>query len=200
MKKWLVIGDSISAEGLGVDKKYHDFIKHNINAEVINVAAAGTGYIHEFHGIKGWLDRLDEFPKKEDVDFITIMGALNDRHYPVGRYESENPKELYGALRLFYDELLFKYPTTPIGVITSTPRIYSWGNEGEFTPHVDAVINIAKHYSLPVLDLYRCSGLRPWIEENNTRFFDKSDGVHPNLEGQEMMSKKIYYFIKQNIL
>lgn len=110
--------------------------------------------------------------------------------------------ELYGALKAFYDGMIEKYPNTPIGVITSTPRDYSWGKNGEFTPHVNAVIDMAEHYSLPLLDLYRCSGLRPWNPINNKEYFSCSssptgDGVHPNDKGQLVMAHKIYDFITQ---
>ncbi len=198
--RWLVIGDSITASGLGVEKKYHDYVKGWLDCTVINVGAAGTGYINEFHGVKGWLDRVESFPCASEIDFITIMGALNDRHHAVGDYGSLIPHNLYGALRLFYDKMLDKYPLTPIGVITSTPRIYCWGESGEFIKHINAVVKMANEYSLPLLDLYRCSGLRPWIESNNKAYFDKADGVHPNILGHEIIAKKVYPFISNLLL
>lgn len=201
-KRWLTIGDSITEKNFRATKNYHDYIKEWLGCEVINVAASGTGYIHEFQGVKGWLDRLPTFPSESEVDFITVMGALNDRHHPVGEFGSTDTTELYGALKAFYDGMIEKYPNTPIGVITSTPRDYSWGKNGEFTPHVNAVIDMAEHYSLPLLDLYRCSGLRPWNPINNKEYFSCSssptgDGVHPNDKGQLVMAHKIYDFITQ---
>lgn len=201
-KKWLTIGDSITEKNFRATKNYHDYIKEWLECEVVNVAVSGTGYIHEFNGVKGWLDRLPTFPDENEVDFITVMGALNDRHHPIGEFGSEDKTELYGALKLFYEGMIEKYPNTPIGIITSTPREYSWGKNGEFTPHVDAVIEMAQHYSLPVLDLYRFSGLRPWNTTNNKEYFScqsspDGDGVHPNEKGQLLMAYKIYEFINQ---
>lgn len=168
-KIWLVIGDSISEHNFRAEKNYDEYISDWTGVRVINVAASGTGYIHAFQGVDSWLDRIDTFP--EDVDFITIMGGLNDRHYPVGEQFDTDLGTLYGGLYEFYDRLIEKYPTTPIGVITSTPRYYCYGEDGEFVEHIDAVIDVAGHYSLPVLDLYRNSGLRPWNAENNKAFF-----------------------------
>lgn len=204
-KTWLIIGDSISEHNFRVKngRNYDYYVSRQLQCKVINVAASGTGYITDYNGVKSWLDRISEFPK--DVDFITVFGALNDRSKTVGDFGNDQADTLYGGLHTFYRKLIAKYPNTPIGVITSTPRGYCWGETGQFIEHINAVICVAKHYSLPVLDLYRSSGLRPWNRKNNKEFFSCSyspsgDGVHLNEEGHKIIAKKIYKFIKNELL
>lgn len=197
-KKWLVIGDSITESNYRAELNYHDYISGWLELEVINEAASGTGYINDYNSTKCWLDRIDTFP--DDVDIITVMGALNDRNHSLGSFYDTDTTTFYGGLHTFYKKLIEKYPNKPIGVITSSPRHYCWGNNGEFVGHIDAVIEVAEHYSLPVLDLYRYSGLRPQDDDNNKKYFSckeapDGDGVHPNKEGQLVIAYKVYPFI-----
>lgn len=199
-KKWLVIGDSISEENYRADINYHKYIAEWLGITVVNVAASGTGYIHPFNSVPSWLDRVSTFPL--DVDFVTVMGALNDREHAVGAFGDTTSDTLYGGLKLFYDAMIAKYPNIPIGVITSTPREYCWGENGQYVGHVNAVIEMARHYSLPLLDLYRVSGFRPYNADNKLEYFSceaapSGDGVHPNTAGQLLMAYKILDFVTQ---
>jgi lysophospholipase L1-like esterase len=201
-KKWLVIGDSITEKNYRSSYNYHDYVSDWLNLEVVNFGASGTGYINDFNGVSSWIDRINAYPK--DMDLITIMGALNDRNSVVGSFHDNDRTTLYGGLHIFYKNMIKKYPTVPIGVITSTPRIYCWGNNGKYVSHIDAVIEVGKHYSLPILDLYRCSGLRPWNKVNNKTLFSckrspEGDGVHLNDKGQLIVGYKVYAFIKNSL-
>lgn len=201
-KTWLVIGDSISEHNYRATKNYDEYISKWLGVKVINVAASGTGYINEFKGVKSWLDRVNEFPEK--VDFITVMGALNDRTHPVGSFDDKDTATLYGGLHAFYQKLIEKYPGVPILIITSTPREYSYGEDGQFTGHVNAVIQVANYYKFPVLDLYRNSGMQPWDDTYKKEYFSckqapDGDGVHPNAKGQLIIANQIKEFIIQNI-
>lgn len=201
-KIWLVIGDSITEHNFRAQKNYDQYISEFLGVKVVNVGASGTGYMNDFQGVESWIKRLDSFPN--DVDFITVMGALNDRTHPVGDFYDTDVSTLYGCLHSFYNKLICKYPNTPIGVITSTPREYCWGENGEFVEYVNAVIRVAQHYSLPILDLYRCSGLHPWNETNCKEYFSckqapNGDGIHPNVKGQKIIAYKVCEFITQHL-
>ncbi|MEA4969577.1 MAG: SGNH/GDSL hydrolase family protein [Candidatus Pelethousia sp.] len=208
-KRWLVIGDSISESNFHTQKNYHTYVSEWLHMEVVNVAASGTGFNYAFQGNGGWLSEMENYPV--DIDIITIMGGLNDRHYAVGAYGDETEHTFYGSLKLFFDKLIEKYPNTPIGVITSTPRLYCWGERGEYVEHINAVITMSGEYSLPVLDLYRSSGLRPWNEDNNKEYFshidsttqrknETGDGVHLNDKGHLLVAYKVYDFMLANLI
>jgi lysophospholipase L1-like esterase len=201
-KVWLVVGDSISAPSLIAEKTYADYISDWLGVTVINVATSGTGYMRPFREDSSWLDSIGTYP--EHVDFITIKGGLNDFEYTLGYFGSICTTTMYGALNIYYKELTERYPKTPIGIITSTPRYTSWGEDGVYVGHINAIIEKAGHYSLPVLDLYRGSGLRPYDRGDNVRFFSyadapEGDGVHLNDEGQLLIAYKIYDFIVANL-
>lgn len=61
--------------------------------------------------------------------------------------------------------------------------------------YVDAIIEICEYYSIPVIDLYRISGMNPHID---TSLFGDTDGkaVHPNLEGHKRMASFVIGFLE----
>lgn len=203
-KTWLVIGDSISEHNSCATKNYHDYIAEWLGLTVINTGVAGIGYLQGYEGQPHFVYQMERWPAEEEIDFITVMGGTNDRVFPLGERGNTQRDVMYGALDEFYTALLAKYPNTPIGVITPPPMAEAWGEGSALSAHVDAIIEMAGSYSFPVLDMYRESGLRPWLAENNRLYFSTpvipdGDGVHPNAEGQRVMAWKILPFILQHM-
>ena len=60
--------------------------------------------------------------------------------------------------------------------------------------YVDAIIRIAGFYAIPVLDLYRVSGIQPRVEALKQRYMP--DGLHPNDAGNERIAEKLIGFLK----
>lgn len=203
-KTWLVIGDSISVEGL-IETNYEQYVSEWLECEVINVAAGGTGYMHPSAAHGSWLESMDSYPAAENVSFITVMGALNDASHALGDVDDTGVSTFYGALYTFYGRLLEKYPGIPIGVITSTPRSYCHGEDGKYVGFIDAVTKVADRFSLPLLDLYPMERFSPWTQAINEEYFvayhgyPDGDGIHPNTKGHFEMAKLIYPFIVQNL-
>lgn len=199
-KKWLFIGDSITEHNFRATKNYDQYLQDMLGIIPLNYGKSGTGVTYPFQGNPSWLDALSTLPT--DVDVISVMGGLNDRHTPLGQWGDRGTDTVYGGVWNYFNNLITKYPNKPIIYITSTPREYSYGADGEFTGWIDAFIKTAHNFSIPVLDLYRNSGLRPWNATNNAEYFSCStsptgDGVHPNEKGQKLMAKKIYHFALQ---
>lgn len=174
-----------------------------LDLDVINVAVGGTGYLKDYKDKGPWITYMQDWP--EDVDLITVMGGLNDSGFDLGEFNDNNIDTFYGALKEFYEDLIEIYPCTPIGVITSTPRANSWGENGPDVAINDAILLVAHNYSLPTLDLYRFSGLRPWNDDNNKEFFSfksnpEGDGIHLNDKGQKLIASKIAAFIQDYLL
>lgn len=202
-KKWLFIGDSITEHNFRASKNYDQFLSDWLGIISVNRGMSSTGVTHSLTSSPTWLNDLPNYP--DDVDCISIMGALNDRHTPLGVWGDRGTDTVYGGVWNYFNSLIEKYPNTPIIYITSTPREYSYGVDGQFTALVDAFIKTAENFSIPVLDLYRTSGLRPWNATNNATYFSCSsapngDGVHPNALGQELMAKKILEFAKTHLI
>lgn len=199
-KTWLVIGNSISVRGL-VEKNYEQYVSEWLGCAVVNVAVGGTGYMQPTEAAKSWLDSIDSYPDPSEVDFITVMGALNDAYNPLGNPGDKGASTFYGAIDAFYGKLKARYPGLPIGVITSTPRSYCHGESGDYVGFIDAVLGVSENYELPSLDLYRLSELEPWTRAGNAEYFiawssyPGGDGIHPNTKGHFGMAKLIYPFI-----
>lgn len=199
-KKWLFIGDSITEHNFRATKNYDEYLQDWLNITPVNVGMSGTGVTYPYGGNPSWLDKMEEYPA--DIDVISVMGALNDRHTSLGAWGDRGTDTVYGAVWNYFNNLITMYPNKPIIYITSTPREYSYGVDGEFTAWVDAFIKTAHNFSIPVLDLYRNSGLRPWNATNNAEYFScadapTGDGVHPNEKGQRLIALKIAEFAEQ---
>ena len=79
----------------------------------------------------------------------------------------------------------------PIGLVTPTPWASlptdnAWANQ-----YCDEIVAIAKNRGIPCLDLFRCSGLRPWsgadyIAEYYTENGNTDIGAHPNSKGHKV--------------
>lgn len=202
-KKWLFIGDSITEHNFRATKNYDQFLAEWLGIVSVNRGMSSTGVTHSLTSSPTWLEDLPNYPA--DVDYISVMGALNDRHTELGAWGDRGTDTVYGGVWNYFNNLIAKYPNKPIIYITSTPREYSYGVDGQYTAWVDAFIKTAHNFSIPVLDLYRESGLRPWNATNNKTYFScnsapNGDGVHPNALGQELMAKKILDFAKAHLL
>jgi hypothetical protein len=94
----------------------------------------------------------------------------------------------YGALNYAVRRLATSFPNLRVGFVTTTYRSATFGAPGTFDPdtmtnsaglylrqYVDAVVDRCHALSLPVLDLYRVSGINKHNWANKLL-----DGVHPN--------------------
>ncbi|MCL2710443.1 MAG: hypothetical protein FWE95_06155, partial [Planctomycetaceae bacterium] len=75
-KKWLVIGDSISAENDRWKQNYSKLIADWLGMEEpTNVAVSGTGLVTAQNN---WIDKVAGYPSEEQVGMITAMLSFND--------------------------------------------------------------------------------------------------------------------------
>lgn len=216
-KTLLVTGDSITERNFRADTLWHDYLKSWCGfASVKNDGRSGSGLVKNngiVYRLANWDNQYGEF------DIILIMGNMNDGTTGdgasadwIGLFEDNTDDKkaasLYGALHYTMQTLIAKYPNKPIGWIISTPRSQigdrgkCWGVDGWFEEWVTVIKKVCNHYSIPVLDLYHESNLRPWNADNNKKYFSCSsspdgDGIHPNSLGQEVMAKIIYPWLNQ---
>lgn len=196
-KKWLIIGDSITDQKHSPQtKKYHDYIKERTGCTVINYGLSGTGYTTE----ETFLERLMRTPL--DVDYVTVFGGTNDFRLgkkPLGEFGDATNDTFYGALDIFLQALIQKYPTKQLSVITPLPR---WReNEGEFNSrgetldqYVEAIKETAALCGIPVKDMFREGGMYVKNPDFLSNFMP--DGLHPNSKGHHYFHQKILSFIE----
>ena len=202
-KKISFLGDSIT-EGAGTtapEKRYFEII------------AKKTGAICKGYGIGGtriskntkpsiepicdkWFNsRVDELDK--DSDIIVVFGGTNDFGHgdaPLGNIDDTAEETFYGALNVLYSNLISKFPTARIIVITPTHRLnenrlineIGIRNMTNLKGYADIIKEVAKKYSLPVFDFYSKLGITPEIEEQKNLYMP--DGLHPSDKGHEKMA------------
>lgn len=209
-KKWLVIGDSMSYQngvwsGTSVTKLYYNLIAAWTGLTTNVQAVSGTGYWAGSDTSTSFLDRVAALDYS-DVDMITIFGSCNDWGYVesdtnLGTLGDTGNTTLYGRIYQTLNTLITNNPYKPIGVITTLPRktIYGTAPTAYYVKAVKAVVDVAEYFGLPVLDIYRKSGLRPWIRDANDKNSMFADNIHPNNAGHYVLAQQIYSWMMDNL-
>jgi len=201
------LGDSIT-EGHGcssVEKRFSDRIAAEYGAITRCYGIGGTRLARQKkpsdnprHDLY-FSSRVNEMDP--DADVVVVFGGTNDFGHgdaPMGLPTDETPDTFFGALNVLYKALFERYPTARIVVLTPLHR------ETERVPnmhglmlwnYVTAIRDAAEYYSLPVLDLFATYGVQPAVPVLKARFMP--DGLHPNDEGHELLTRQIAAFLTQ---
>lgn len=200
-----VLGDSITA-GSGVtdpEHIYHAVLGRLVGADTVrNYGIGGTRIARQSgpdtHGV-AFVDRYTEMA--DDADLVLVFGGTNDYGHgdaPFGTMDDRTPETFCGACHLLFAGLIEKYPTTPIVVMTPIQRLNGnvpSNNTGlPLVAYADKIREIAGFYALPVLDLYRCSGICPNLPVQQQRFCP--DGLHPNNDGAARIAARLAGFLQ----
>lgn len=212
-KTWNVVGDSITEVNFRANTRYHDYIKNEIGCTVNNYGISGTGWFTPSGagGTNAIYQRISSLASP--VDLVTIFAGTNDwgqvgKTLVLGSYGDTNgANSFYGAVDSTLSQLINKYPTnTTIAVFTPIVRLNAQfdatNSAGVSMGQIsDAIIQVCKKYSIPVLDLFRNSNpLAPWNTTNNNTYFadprgDTPDGLHPNDAGHKIIADKVLSFL-----
>ena len=140
----------------------------------------------------------------DDIDVIVVFGGTNDYGHgdaAMGTMSDRTDDTFYGALHNLYTALLEKYPTATIVVMTPTHRVdenqlyneRGVRNVSNFEGYVNVISEVAAYYAIPVLDLYRLSGMQP--ENETIRNIYMPDGLHPSDEGHRLIYNRLREFL-----
>lgn len=209
-KKWSCLGDSITEVNFRTNLHYHDYIAQWTGCFVNNYGKSGTGWFVPGSG-QPFYQRISGIDSSSDI--ITVFGGINDwngvgKTLVLGSYGDTNPAgSFYGAVDNTLSQLVSTFPTKTIAVITPIPEATSFNggtSSGGYTLQqvVDAIIQVCNKYSIPVMDLYRNSGLFPWNSTANNTYFkdpgtDAPDGLHPNDAGHKVIAYQIRNFLEK---
>lgn len=165
------------------------------------------------YGVKGSRiavtpDRNDSFVERyenmdNNADIVTVLGGVNDFQHdvPLGDLKSFDPHYFYGALNTVISGLLKKYPDKNIIFMTPMknnfvhpvkkyPDSFTFNNVRlKQADYVKAIKKACDYYSIPVLDLYKESGISPFNEYQAKLYMP--DRMHYNEAGYLRLSKKI---------
>ncbi|NLR31941.1 SGNH/GDSL hydrolase family protein [Levilactobacillus tujiorum] len=153
-------------------------------------------------------DRDDSFIERyeamdNDADIITVFGGVNDFQHdiPLGELGDTDVQTFYGALDTLIHGLVKKYPNQPIIFMTPTKNNFHHPTKNYPTTlqsnevglhqkdYVEAMLKICDFYSLPVIDLYKESGVSPFLPEYVPKFHP--DGLHYSQDGYSHLAHRI---------
>ena len=207
------IGDSITAGASAStsEKIYYEVLKKELGLKAVNgYGICGTRIARqnkpsdnpEFD--RYFASRIDDMD--ENADVIVVFGGTNDYGHGDAELGNENdrtPETFYGACHDLFCRLINKYPGKKIIVMTPLHRLDEDNLRGEgkkekdggtLREYVSIIRNVAEYYSLPVLDLYRISGMQPNVPCLREKF--NPDGLHPNDAGHKIIADMLANFIK----
>lgn len=205
-KKWAAVGDSITEKNSKALKQYHDYIAESTGITVVNMGVSGTGYKQYEDTNNAFYQRILNVPT--DVDVVTIFGSGNDLSHALGDVTDTGTDTICGCINKTIDNLYSVLPTVQLGIITPTP----WGgfnpaNDNNLMAQYSAkIVEICRLRGIPCLDLYHCSGMRPWDDAfcgsayNMNSAGDDYDRVHPNSTGHAIFAPRIKAFLQSLIL
>ena len=196
------LGDSITM-GVGassVEKTFHQLLKEKAGlAEARNYGIGGTRFAiqhnkenpkYDYHSFS---ERFDRLPG--DADAVVVFGGTNDYGHgdaPLGVSSDRTPETFYGACHYLFSGLVKKYIGKPVVIVTPLHRVDELkgdATEQSLKTYVDIIREVAGIYSLPVLDLFKESGLQPLVPEIKELYF--VDNVHPNDNGHALIAHKL---------
>lgn len=204
------LGDSIT-EGAGTsspDRMFTMLIEREYGAICQNYGIGGTRIARQKTPTDEKWDRdfISRVPEMDnDADIVVVFGGTNDFGHgdaPLGTMSDRTPYTFYGALHCLYTALTEKYPDVPVVILTPLHRLNEDSPKGDNKPepvgtlkeYVNIIREVAEYYSLPVLDLFKESGLQPKIPVIQQKYVP--DGLHPNDDGNAILAHKIARFLE----
>ena len=198
------LGDSIT-QGVGAscpENAYWQVFGRNTGAIVSGNGIGGTRFARQHTPSNPKWDQ-DFCSRVEgmdpDADLIVVFGGTNDFGHgdaPMGTFADRTPDTFYGACHTLMSSLIEKYPTSTIVFITPLHRekedILNH-NGCRLVDYVDIIKEVARYYSLPVLDLFATAGIQPKLAVQKEALCP--DGLHPNDAGYRRITDRLAAFL-----
>lgn len=205
-KIWLALGDSITEKNARTEKNYHLLVAEALgDLSVINAGEGGTGFRHHHKTRPPFYKRIERY-KDYPIDFITILGGVNDLMLDdgvIGQAGDSGEDSYMGCLDILINRIKELFPSTPIAIISPVPQedYLPEDKDNDLEKLFYELSEYAKEHGLPFLDLLHDSPLKPWDKDNNKKYYSNSDspdgdGLHPNLLGHMIMAERITPFVK----
>ncbi len=213
------LGDSIT-EGTGVTDKTNCRFDHRLAVQcqlsaVNNYGVGGTRLAHQIHPSEK--PRYDlcfcgrVYDMDTSADMVVVYGGVNDYIHgdaPFGQLSDTTPATFCGGVRFLMQYLRENYGDKPILFMTPARCFLRHevddllvSNHAKKLPggkplvdYVDAILEIAKDFQIPVLDLYRDLGLDPHDPQCYEAY--TIDGLHFNDAGHGVIAQRLQAFIE----
>lgn len=203
-KKWVCIGDSLTENNFRTTKNYHEYVAEKTGIIVDNKGMSGSGYKRSEDNGKAFYQTARYIPT--DADVVTIFGSGNDLAHidALGTITDTGTATICGCINMTINNIIAVKPDVSLGIISPTP----WVNyppsvsNNDMARYTDALRQICEYRSIPFLDLYHSSNLRPWTEEGRNACYSRDDGngVHPDETGHKLIAARFKTFIDSLII
>lgn len=204
-KKWVCVGDSLTEVNSKTTKHYFDYVSEETGISIVNMGVSGTGYMRRYDENLAFFQRTASLPT--DADVVTIFGSGNDLSLMsvLGEPTDTGTETICGCINETIDVIIGLIPGVSLGIVSPTP----WSNNkptlddsNAMAQYTEALRQICKIRSIPFLDLYHCSNLRPWTAEGRAACYSKDggDGVHPDETGHKLIAPRFKSFLDNLIL
>ena len=202
------LGDSIT-EGVGascVENRFTDVFARLTGGVALNYGVSATRIARQKVVTEDLCDRdfnmrVEEIDASADV--VVVFGGTNDFGHgdaPIGKFTDNTVYTFYGALHVLYRQLLERFPEKDIIVLTPLHRLSENVTINErgipcepLKKYVEAIREVAEYYSLPVLDLWKMSGMQPSVDVIREKYMP--DGLHPSDLGAAKIADKLRDFL-----
>ena len=140
---------------------------------------------------------------EDGADLIVIFGGTNDYGHgdaPVGKFGDTDPYTFYGGAYTLFESLISKFPQARLLVLTPLHRLREKNENAQgntFYQFVSAIRETAEAFSIPVLDLYACSGINPNFDCLKQTYMP--DGLHPNDAGHQRVFELIDGYVNYQL-
>lgn len=202
-KKWVCVGDSLTAENIRTTKHYFDYVAEETGITTVNMGVSGSGYARMADSNQAFYQRISSCPT--DADVVTIFGSFNDigAGLPIGSVDDTGTDTLAGCINTTITNLQTVIPLVNLGIVAPTP----WDTtqpttSGQDYNYVEMLKAICERRSIPFLDLWRCSNLRPWDADFRTIAYsnDGGSGTHPDENGHKLIAPRFKGFLETLLL
>jgi len=196
-----ILGDSIT-EGYGTDLRFDQMLAEETGAIIRNYGICGTRIAKNIvpsNPDYEWYFGMRIPEMDPDADAVVIFGGTNDFGHgdaPLGTMGDRTYDTFYGAMHAMLTDMINRYPTARIIVMTPLHRLFEerptgdgFKPEGVIAPlkaYVDIIREVCEYYSIPVVDLWAESGLQPALEIIRETYMP--DGLHPNRKGHRIIA------------
>ena len=213
------LGDSIT-EGTGVTDKvnccYHNRLAKLCQLSAVNnYSIGGTRLAHQVHPSEK--PRYDlcfcgrAYDMDTTADMVIVYGGVNDYIHgdaPFGELGDTTPATYCGGVYFLMKYLREVYGSKPI-VFMTPARCFLRKEVSDLVPsthakkttpgkvllaYVDVILETAKQFDIPVLDLYRTLGIDPHDEASFNAY--TVDGLHFNDAGHGVIAEKLKAFLE----
>ena len=202
-KKWVCVGDSLTAINDRTTKHYFDYVADATGITTVNMGDSGSGYAREQDVGTAFYQRIGDCPT--DADVVTIFGSFNDlgAGLPIGAVDDTGTDTLAGCINTTITNLQTVIPLVNLGIVAPTPWDTTQpSTSGNAYNYVEMLKSICERRSIPFLDLWRCSNLRPWDADFRTIAYSKDggSGTHPDENGHKLIAPRFEGFLKMLLL